>query len=153
MNYAVNDLLGVDQRATTGGANKTVGYHVVNVIIHLLNGLLLLGIIRRTIRSGRGLSAWADSANAIATVVTALWLLHPLQTDAVDYVIQRTKNFLVSIVLPRHAVRIDSCVASVDSTGDVRVVRDGHRRVPHRDVEQRSDGNRTDRGHALRSRL
>jgi tetratricopeptide (TPR) repeat protein len=96
MNHALNDLLGVEQGAGSVAPNKTVGYHAINLLLHVLNGLLLFGIIRRTIRSGRGLSAWSDSANEIAIVVAALWLLHPLQTEAVDYVIQRTE-LLVSM--------------------------------------------------------
>jgi hypothetical protein len=99
VNHALNDLFGVDQRADAGSPNKTVGYHVVSLLIHALNGLLLLGIIRRTIRSGRGVASWSDSANEIATVVVALWLLHPLQSEAVDYVIQRTELLVTACYL------------------------------------------------------
>jgi protein O-mannosyl-transferase len=91
LNHALNDVLGVVQGEAVAAPNQTVGYHVVNVLIHILNGLLLFGIIRRTMRFGRGASAWTDAADRIALTVAALWLVHPLQTDAVDYVIQRTE--------------------------------------------------------------
>src|SRR5262249_24331323 len=81
VNHALNDLFGVDQRVGSVSPNRTLGYHLINLLIHVLNGLLLFGILRRTIRSGRGLSAWSESGNEIATVVAALWLLHPLQTE------------------------------------------------------------------------
>ncbi|MDB4878090.1 MAG: hypothetical protein JWM41_4536 [Gemmatimonadetes bacterium] len=87
VNYAINAALGVDQR-------NTIGYHVVNLLVHLACGLLVFGIVRRTIRFGRGLGAWTDSAEPIALAVTALWLLHPVQTEAVDYVVQRTELFV-----------------------------------------------------------
>jgi tetratricopeptide (TPR) repeat protein len=78
------------------GVNGTVSYHVVNLLLHLLCGLVIFGIVRRTILLGRHLSDWTENADAIAVAVTTLWLLHPIQTDAVDYVVQRTE-LLVSL--------------------------------------------------------
>ncbi len=49
LTYAINEALGVDQRPDPYGPNKTVGYHVVNLLLHLGCGLLLFGIIRRTV--------------------------------------------------------------------------------------------------------
>jgi tetratricopeptide (TPR) repeat protein len=91
LNHGFNDLLGLDQRPDPDGVNKTVSYHLFNLAFHLFSGLLLLGIIRRTLRSGRFGEMWVQQADAVALAVTALWLLHPLQTDAVDYLIQRTE--------------------------------------------------------------
>ncbi|MBI4598222.1 MAG: tetratricopeptide repeat protein [Candidatus Omnitrophica bacterium] len=62
------------------GGTSVVGYHFVNVLAHLAAGLLLFGIIRRTLRSA-----------AIALAAALLWLLHPLQTSSVTYVIQRAE--------------------------------------------------------------
>ncbi|MGA9837154.1 MAG: tetratricopeptide repeat protein [Gemmatimonadaceae bacterium] len=91
LNYAVNRWLGVDQRADPDGPHKTVGYHVVNVMLHLLCGLLLFGVVRRTAGSGAFDDRWRASADGIAGAVAAVWLLLPIQTEAVDYVIQRTE--------------------------------------------------------------
>ncbi|MES1255191.1 MAG: tetratricopeptide repeat protein [Acidobacteriota bacterium] len=72
-----------------GGLNVR-GYHVVNVAIHLLCALLLFGIVRRTLdASSRTVLAAAAADIGFATAL--LWLVHPLQTDAVDYVTQRTE--------------------------------------------------------------
>ena len=84
LNYAVNRWLGVDP-------SRTSGYHVANIAIHLLCGALLFGIIRRTMRGGRIPDDWASVADPIAGAATALWLLHPIQTETVDYLIQRTE--------------------------------------------------------------
>ena len=90
-NYWLNGALGVDQRPDQYGANKTVGYHVVNLVLHIACGLLLLGIVRRTLRGGRVSERWKERADSVALLVAAIWMLHPLQTDAVDYLIQRTE--------------------------------------------------------------
>ncbi|HEY5061415.1 MAG TPA: hypothetical protein VII52_07745, partial [Gemmatimonadaceae bacterium] len=95
INHALNARFGADN-AGANGQPSTVGYHVVNLLLHLVCGLVLFGIVRRTIELGRGLDAWRGDAEAIALTVTALWMVHPIQTEAVDYVIQRTE-LLVSL--------------------------------------------------------
>jgi protein O-mannosyl-transferase len=95
INRALNASFGADN-AGANGQSSTVGYHVVNLLLHLLCGLVLFGIVRRTIEVGRGLEPWRRDAEAIALAVTALWMVHPIQTEAVDYVIQRTE-LLVSL--------------------------------------------------------
>ncbi|MES2177926.1 MAG: hypothetical protein V4550_08650 [Gemmatimonadota bacterium] len=84
LNYAINDAFGVDQR----GRNGTIGYHALNVLVHLVCGMLLFALLRRTLTSMRGDTA---DATVISGLTTLLWLLHPIQTEAVDYVIQRTE--------------------------------------------------------------
>ena len=90
-NYAINRALDVDQRGDPYGPNKTVGYHVLNVLLHLACGLLLFVLVRRTIRDGPFAMEWTSAADPLAAVMTALWLLHPIQTEAVNYVVQRTE--------------------------------------------------------------
>jgi tetratricopeptide (TPR) repeat protein len=99
VNYAVNEALGVDQRADPDGPNKTVGYHIVNIALHLLCGVLLFGILRRTIRAQRFAEDLAHRADAVAGIIAALWLIHPLQSEAVDYIIQRTELFVSACYL------------------------------------------------------
>jgi tetratricopeptide (TPR) repeat protein len=96
INHAIDTQLGIDSHPDSNGPRRTFSYHLVNLLLHLGCGLLLLGILRRTIYYGRGLADWRDGADTIALVVIALWLLHPIQTDAVDYIVQRTE-LLVSL--------------------------------------------------------
>ncbi len=96
INYALNAWLGVDQRPYPLGAAKTVSYHIVNLLAHFLCALLLFGIIRRTLRANRFADAWRDRADGMAIVVVAIWSLHPIQTEAINYVIQRTE-LMVSV--------------------------------------------------------
>lgn len=96
LNYALNEWLGVDQRPNPEGVNKTLGYHAFNLLIHIACGLLLFGSLRRTLRSWRLRERWAGEADWFAAVVATLWLLHPIQTEAVNYLIQRTE-LIVSV--------------------------------------------------------
>jgi Tfp pilus assembly protein PilF len=90
-NYAINESLGVDQRPDPDGPYKTVGYRVFNIIAHLLTGALLFGVLRRAMRERTIGEDWRALADPFAGVVCALWLLHPIQTEAIDYIVQRTE--------------------------------------------------------------
>ena len=59
------------------------GYHAVNLGIHLAAGLGLFGVARRS-------SLPVGAAFAVAL----LWTLHPLQTAAVTYVVQRAESLM-----------------------------------------------------------
>lgn len=76
-------------------------YHALNLVIHLLAGLTLFGIVRRTLARGMGVppmdQTWAGRPchpDLIALSVAALWVLHPLQTESVTYVIQRAESLM-----------------------------------------------------------
>jgi len=73
-----------------GGFNVR-GYHVFNLAIHLAAGLVLFGIIRRTFLRTPLQGRFGSVALPIAFTCTALWLLHPLQTAAVTYTVQRAE--------------------------------------------------------------
>ncbi len=96
LNYAANRILGVEQPPEAAGPHATVGYHVVNVLLHLLCGLLLFGVVRRTLRDGPFDDGWRAGSDGVAFAAAAVWLLLPVQSEAVDYVIQRTE-VLVSL--------------------------------------------------------
>ncbi len=73
------------------GGTGVVGYHVVNVVIHLLAAVVLFGLVRRT------LVKVADGnlpADALALAIAVLWVVHPLQTESVTYVIQRAESLM-----------------------------------------------------------
>ncbi|HVU90055.1 MAG TPA: tetratricopeptide repeat protein [Pirellulales bacterium] len=81
-----------------GGLNP-FGFHVFNAAIHLLSALLLWGIVRRTLRLPCLADRFADVADALALAVALLWLVHPLQTEAVQYVSQRTELLMAFFYL------------------------------------------------------
>ncbi len=70
------------------GENVT-SYHVVNIAIHILAGLALFGIVRRTlVRIGD------PNAGLIAWLAAALWTVHPVQTESVTYTVQRAESLM-----------------------------------------------------------
>ncbi|NBR08726.1 MAG: tetratricopeptide repeat protein [Opitutaceae bacterium] len=67
-------------------------YHVTNLTIHLLAGLVLFGLVRRTLLQPKLGIKWQAAALPLAALVAAIWLLHPLQTESVTYIVQRAES-------------------------------------------------------------
>lgn len=87
-----------DPGAASGSADRFLrniwGYHFLNLVIHLAAGLVLFGVVRRTLSSDRLRARFRASATWLAFVVAMLWLVHPLQTAAVAYVVQRVESLM-----------------------------------------------------------
>jgi Flp pilus assembly protein TadD len=119
-----------------GGLNVT-GYHAVNLLIHLVTGLLVYALLRLTFRTpwfrdrGQELSSPSPGLTPSSRLLAPhcfiplfgalLFVLHPVQTQAVTYIVQRlasltTLFYLLSVVLYVKArLRMD------DSGGDHQV--------------------------------
>jgi tetratricopeptide (TPR) repeat protein len=69
------------------GGVAVEGYHAVNLLIHALAGMVLFGVVRRTLAAEAG-------ATGLALAVAVLWVVHPLQTESVTYVIQRAESLM-----------------------------------------------------------
>jgi Flp pilus assembly protein TadD len=78
LTFAVNYALGgLDPR----------GYRFVNVAIHILNALLLFAVARRHVDDG------------VACAIAVVWMVHPLATEPIDYVSQRTELMMAAFFL------------------------------------------------------
>jgi protein O-mannosyl-transferase len=81
------------------GRLDVTGYHVVNLAWHVLCAWLLFAVVRRSLDlpalRGRAGAAPADVALAVAL----LWVVHPLTSEVVDYVTQRTESMMACFVL------------------------------------------------------
>jgi tetratricopeptide (TPR) repeat protein len=93
-----------------GGAN-TRGYHVANLAIHILNGLLLLGILRRTFCMPVLRPGFGKAALELALAISVLWVLHPLQTESVTYIAQRAESLaaMFFLLVLYAAIRAATC--------------------------------------------
>ena len=76
-----------------GGINVR-GYHVMNTLIHALAALTLFGIVRRTLLRPVLRERFGAAARPLAFVVALLWALHPLQTESVTCVVQRSESLV-----------------------------------------------------------
>lgn len=76
-----------------GGAGVT-GYHLGNLLIHVLAGLTLFGLVRRTLQLPRLSPRFGSAALPVAFLAAALWTLHPLQTESVTYMVQRAESLM-----------------------------------------------------------
>lgn len=79
------------------GGTAVGGYHAVNLLIHVLAAGALFAVVRRTLRLPACGARPEREAAALALAAAGLWLLHPLQTESVTYVIQRAES-LVSLL-------------------------------------------------------
>jgi len=71
------------------GGVSPQGYHVVNLVIHLFAALVLFGVVRRSLAALN-----YRPATAVAFASALLWAVHPLQTESVTYVVQRTESLM-----------------------------------------------------------
>src|ERR1035441_6256046 len=76
-----------------GGASVS-GYHVVNLLIHVLAGVTLFALVRHTLLRPVLAQRFGSSANALALAVSAIWAWHPLQTESVTYISQRAESLM-----------------------------------------------------------
>ena len=80
-NYAIGDL-------------HATGYHLVNLAVHILAALTLFGIVRRTLSLPPLAERFGSAASALALAVALLWIVHPLQTESVTYIVQRAESLM-----------------------------------------------------------
>lgn len=67
------------------------GYRAINITLHFLNSLLVFAIVWRTLRLPRFEAQFKPSARWLGMMAALLWAIHPLLTEAVVYVTQRTE--------------------------------------------------------------
>ncbi|MEO5960257.1 MAG: tetratricopeptide repeat protein [Opitutaceae bacterium] len=70
------------------------GYHAVNLLIHLAASVLLFAVLRRTFAQKPIRERFGAAAIPLAWCAALLWSLHPLQTESVTCVIQRTESLV-----------------------------------------------------------
>ena len=124
LNYAVSAL-------------NVWSYHVVNLLIHVLSGLTLYGVVRRSFAWPSMRARYDRQAAGTALVCALIWLVHPLQTEAVTYIARRRESmmgmfFLLTVYCavrgwqsakPKrwHILAVTACAAGGASEGTIIV--------------------------------
>jgi tetratricopeptide (TPR) repeat protein len=73
------------------GGYDPLGYHIVNMVLHVLSAVFLYGIVRRALLLDLLRARFGTASTSLALAVAVIWAIHPLLTDAVEYVSQRTE--------------------------------------------------------------
>jgi len=115
LNYALGEL-------------KVEGYRVWNIGVHALAGFALFGFLRLTfLRLAEGGAVGLPSAGAVplAFVCALIWVVHPLNSETVNYLTQRTESMMGLFVLL--TLYASARAAQVDSQArpSARVARSG----------------------------
>ncbi len=73
-----------------GGLN-VFGYHLVNLLIHALAGIILYFLLVTTLDLGP-LRGKFERREQLALIIALLWVVHPVQTQSVTYIVQRMSS-------------------------------------------------------------
>jgi Tfp pilus assembly protein PilF len=101
------------------------GYHAVNLLVHILSAVLLYMLIRLTFRTPfMADSSLREKSGHVALLSGLLFVCHPVQTQAVTYIVQRFASlsamfYLASLVLYVR-YRIGTIVRSTTGTDSSR---------------------------------
>ena len=74
------------------GQLNPVGYHIFNIAVHLAAAAVLFGLVRRTLLLEACRDRLGAAAGWLPTAVALLWVVHPLQTQSITYLIQRGES-------------------------------------------------------------
>jgi len=80
------------------GGMSPASFRVGNLAVHILTGLALFGVVRRSLASPRLPARSAGEIDALAFACALLWLVHPLGSEVIGYVTQRS-DALMSLFL------------------------------------------------------
>ena len=71
------------------GADDVSGYHLVNIVVHLLTAIFLFITTLKLFDSPNLKGKHQQSAYYISLLATLFWVLNPIQSQAVTYIVQR----------------------------------------------------------------
>ena len=77
---------------------NVVGYRFINILIHVINGFLVFGLARVTLQTP-ALEGSGGKTGFVAALAAIVWMLHPLHTQSVAYVVQRMTSLAVLFYL------------------------------------------------------
>ena len=76
------------------GGLEVQGYHAANLAIHIAAALVLFGVLRRTFLTPPLRERFGRAAAPLALASALFWMVHPLQTESVTYIVQRAESLM-----------------------------------------------------------
>ena len=109
-----------------GGLN-TIGYHVVNLIIHIFNAILVYLFVMLTFKTPFFSSQQSEVSNQkkqtllhpftyLPLFIALLFVSHPIQTQAVTYIVQRFTSLATMLYLLSLVTYIKSRLSTLPAT-------------------------------------
>ena len=97
LSFAVNHAI---------GGLAVEGFHAGNIAVHVLAALALFGVLHRTF-ARTSIAGIQSAARLLALICALVWVVHPLNSEAVNYATQRTELMmgLFSLVTLYAAIR------------------------------------------------
>ncbi len=95
------------------GGFEVSGYHLLNVAVHILAALTLFGVVRHTLLRPVLRARFGPVSPWFALAVALIWVVHPLQTQSVTYIIQRSEALMGLFFL----LTLYCVIRGVDSSG------------------------------------
>lgn len=71
------------------GRDNVLSYHVVNILLHFLTAWLLYLSILTLLKTPNLKEKYSATSHVISSLATVLWVINPIQTQAVTYIVQR----------------------------------------------------------------
>ena len=85
------------------GKYNVTGYHIVNILIHLITGILFFFFIKKTYdllnHNHRATYSFKQNSFIVAFLSALIWLVHPLNTQSVTYTVQRMNSMAAMFYL------------------------------------------------------
>jgi len=111
------------------GGTDVRGYRTFNIALHLACALVLFAVVGRTLRRFEG--PIGAAADGLAGAVALLWTLHPLHSECINYISQRSETIMALFYLltlygsiraldtenkrPWYALAVAACVTGMAS--------------------------------------
>lgn len=80
------------------GADSASGFHIVNIVIHLVNGLLVFALTRKLLELTMP-NISKDMMTLMSASAALIFLSHPLNSQAVVYIVQRLASLVTFFYL------------------------------------------------------
>ncbi len=92
------------------------GYHIINTLIHIINALLVYALVALIFQTPNlRQSSLKKHAGVIALFSALLFVSHPVQTEAVTYIVQRLASLATLFFLASVSAYVNSRLASEKS--------------------------------------
>jgi tetratricopeptide (TPR) repeat protein len=83
----------------TFGEYQVWGYHAFNLIVHIFNAFLIFAVARCALAHARQGEGGKTGAGWLAGAAVLVWAVHPLLSESVTYIMQRTELLMAFFLL------------------------------------------------------